>query len=168
MASELGNLREISELQRQMAQIRQELHLDVQGAVRSAQSLTDWRSFIAAHPWLSLGIAATTGFLLVPRRRETERIVTVAAPLSPASTGATPPSGRARSHWSAFQTAYDLIAPVAFRAAQSYALAHLERWLAAHPLVMPHQAAGAGGAEGSTDSERPAGPRQQGVRAFGA
>ena len=35
---------DISEIQRQMAQIRHDMHHEVQCAVRSAQSLTDWRS----------------------------------------------------------------------------------------------------------------------------
>ena len=63
-----------------MAQIRHDMHHDVQGAVEGAQSLTDWRTLIRMNPWISLGIAATVGYLIVPkRRRETPTIVSVDA-----------------------------------------------------------------------------------------
>ena len=60
---------ELSDIQRRMAQIRHDMHEEVQGAVRGAQSLTDWRSMVASHPWAALGAAAAVGYLAVPHRR---------------------------------------------------------------------------------------------------
>jgi hypothetical protein len=156
----------INEIQRQMAQIRQELHHDIQGAVRGAQSLTDWRSAVGNHPWLSLAIAAAAGYLIVPeRRRETRTVVTVGPPPGPDPMPASPVSAgsRGRSRWSAIETAYNLLAPVAVRAAQNYALQLLERWLAAHPFPMPPDALAPERADGS---DRPADHPRHATRFF--
>ena len=57
---------DISDIQRRMAQIRHDMHQEVQGAVKGAQSLTDWRSLVKSHPWLSISVASVVGYLLVP------------------------------------------------------------------------------------------------------
>ena len=118
---------EISEIQRRMAQIRHDMHHEVQGAVRGAQSLTDWRSVVRNRPWLSLSIAVAVGYLIVPRRQSEARTLVTAGPISnPVS----PPTAMLQtepSRWSSLKTVYSLLAPVAVRAAQNYALQHLER-----------------------------------------
>ena len=55
-------------LQRQMRNVREDLseHADV--TVKKARQDTDWRYFVANHPWTSLGAAVALGYLLVPRR----------------------------------------------------------------------------------------------------
>jgi hypothetical protein len=131
---------EIGEIQRQMAQIRQELHHDVRGAVRGAQSLTNWRNLVGRHPWLALGIAVATGYLIVPRRRrEAPAAVSAGGAAGPdlQPTPLMPARPRRQPGWNALQSAYSLLAPVAVRAAQNYALQHLERWLAAHSFALP-------------------------------
>jgi hypothetical protein len=131
-----GSSAEINEIQRRMAQIRREMHADVQGAVRGAQSLTDWRSLIGSHPWAALGVAAGVGYLLVPRRRSDKHsdsaylagALAAANQAVPVDRGSD--SRKAKS--SAFGAISSLLAPVVIRAGQNYALNHLERWLAAH------------------------------------
>jgi len=127
---------EISDIQRRMAQVRHDLHQEVRGAVKDAQSLTDWRSQVRNHPWLVLGAAAAAGYLIVPKRRsESPTIVAVSSP-PPVTleTASVPPAGSPRgSRWGMIGTAIGLLAPVAVRAAQNYAAYHLEQWLAEPP-----------------------------------
>jgi hypothetical protein len=127
---------EITDIQRQMAQIRHELHIEVREAVKGAQSWTDWRSLVRNHPWLTLGAATAVGYLIVPRRRaESPTIVAVSPPaagLAPAAP--VPPEVRPRGRrWGLLGTAFSLLAPLAVRAAQNYALQSLERWMAQQP-----------------------------------
>jgi hypothetical protein len=55
------------EIQRQMAKLRGALEQEAQGVVSSAQTLSDWRYHFRAHPGLFCAVAATIGFVLVPR-----------------------------------------------------------------------------------------------------
>jgi hypothetical protein len=128
---------DISEIQRRMAQIRHDMHQEVQGAVKGAQSLTDWRSFVKGHPWLSISVASVVGYLIVPTRRSTSpTIVTVGNPSPELLTAATADQSRQlkQSRWSILGTAFSLLAPVAVRGAQNYVLGQLEQWLSQHPL----------------------------------
>jgi hypothetical protein len=131
---------EIAEIQRQMALIRHDMHQEVQGAVRGARSLTDWRRLVKSHPWLSVSVASLVGYLIVPRRRtEKPTIVSVEPPrpellavTGQPRTATKPPTNRSN----ALGTAFSLLAPIVVRAAQNYALNYLERWLAQHPLPL--------------------------------
>jgi hypothetical protein len=132
MATASSTTAEITEIQRQMAQIRRELHEDVRGAVEGAQSLTDWRSPVRSHPWLALGAAATLGYVIVPRRRrEPAPAVFAVAPAAAAVSEATPAPRKKR--WGILGSAVGLLAPIAVRAAQNYAIQYLEQWIAAQP-----------------------------------
>jgi hypothetical protein len=129
---------DISDIQRRMAQIRHDMHQEVSGAVKGAQSLTDWRSLVTSHPWLSISVATVVGYLIVPSRRPVSpAILTVGHP-SPELRAATavrdqkPPSKL--SGWSILGTAFSLLAPIAVRGAQTYALGYLEQFLSQHPL----------------------------------
>jgi hypothetical protein len=129
---------DISDIQRRMAQIRHDMHQEVQGAVKGAQSLTNWRSLVKSHPWLSISVASVVGYLIVPRRRSTSpTIVTVGNPspqLLTAATAGDQSRQPKQSGWSVLGTAFSLLAPVAVRGAQNYVLGHLEQWLSQHPL----------------------------------
>jgi hypothetical protein len=129
---------DISEIQRRMAQIRHDMHQEVQGAVKGAQVLADWRSLIRSHPWLSMSLASAAGYLIVPWRRSNyPTIVSMGAPtpeLLAASSARAQTQQPRRTGWSIVGTAFSLLVPVATRAAQNYALGHLEQWLSQHPL----------------------------------
>jgi hypothetical protein len=128
---------EISNIQRRMAQIRREMHQDVQGAVHGAQSLTDWRSLIRGHPWVALGLAAVAGYLIVPKRvRETQALAAPSGtpPEATPITARNQPAPARHAEASTIGTVFSLVAPVAVRAAQNYALKRFERWLEEHPL----------------------------------
>jgi hypothetical protein len=56
------------EIQRQMAELRIDLHRDVEGIVDSARALADWRYYVRKYPWVCLGGAAVLGYLIVPGR----------------------------------------------------------------------------------------------------
>jgi hypothetical protein len=152
---------DISEIQRRMAQIRHDMHQEVQGAVKGAQVLADWRSLIRSHPWLSLSLASAAGYLIVPRRRSNYPTIVSMGPPSPellaASTTQVQAQQPRRTGWSIVGTAFSLLAPVATRAAQNYALGHLEQWLSQHPL--PRSPTGSlDGARRESSSPSGAGP----------
>ena len=129
-----ANAAQISEIQRQMGQIRHEMHQEVRGAVRGAQSLTDWRSMVANHPWAAIGVAAVTGYLVVPHRRSQSdsgdaklaAALAIASRNAAAAQPAAPPAIRS----SIFRSAFSLLTPVLIRAGQNYVLGQLEQWLA--------------------------------------
>lgn len=168
MATAKSTPADITEIQRRMARIRHELHEDVREAVKGAQSLTDWRSQVRSHPWLALGAAAAVGYLLVPRRHAAPAIVAVA----PAA--AVQPSVAAsekKKRWGLIGSAFGLLAPIAVRAAQNYAIQYLEQWIASQPPgsgsslfgagMFPGAGAGgpaAGGRPGPGPGPRPAPP----------
>src|ERR1700722_7924548 len=74
---------DIADIQRRMAQIRLEMHQEVQGAVHGARTLTDWKSLVRSYPWLSLSVAAAVGYFVVPRRRSDAPTVVAVAARSP-------------------------------------------------------------------------------------
>jgi hypothetical protein len=145
---------DIEDIQRRMAQIRHEMHEDVRGAVQGAQSLTDWRSLVKSRPWLSVGLAAAAGYMLVPRRPPVPPIMTVTGVTLPPALGTVDAGPRPRTG-STFSFVLGLFAPVILRAAQGYAAHHLEAWLSSHPLPL----VGIGHERQPDDgSSRPAGP----------
>jgi len=154
---------EVSEIQERMAQIRHEMHQEVQGAVKGAHQLTDWRSLVGNYPWVSLGIAAAVGYLIVPRRAA--RLPTVVTPatapqVAALASAAEQPTGARRSGWKSFGAVSGYLVPVVIRAAQNYALHHFERWLAAHPL---HPREPAHGVRPAENKHEPAAPGFQGT-----
>jgi hypothetical protein len=57
------------EILEQMQTIRSALRKDAAAIVENAKLSVDWRNYVERYPWISLGIAAALGYLLVPRRR---------------------------------------------------------------------------------------------------
>jgi hypothetical protein len=123
---------EIDEIRRKMAQIRHDLHTDVQGVVQGAEAATDWRRFIRGYPLAMMGAALVVGYLVVPRRhRGTSTIPQIApAEIARAATfedsTAVVPEKKSKG---LLGTVFSLVAPVAVRAAQGYALQFAEQWL---------------------------------------
>ena len=131
---------EVDGIRRQMAQIRRELHEDVQGVVAGAEAVADWRRYIRLYPWAAVGAAACLGYLIAPRRhRQTPPItvqVTPAAAAAPVQ--ATAREGKAESAVTVKKekraglagTLFGLLAPMAWKAAQNYAMSFAEQWIA--------------------------------------
>jgi hypothetical protein len=67
-------MKTVEDLQRDMAAIRRDLPEHVEDVVERARALADWRYYIRHYPWLSLGVAAALGYLLVPQRRRVIRL----------------------------------------------------------------------------------------------
>ncbi len=120
-----------------MAQIRRELHEDLQGVVAGAEAATDWRNYVRRYPWAALAAAVTAGYLLVPRRKRpaTEVIAYVpeaARQAEPSRNGTAVPPSKTESTARAglIGTLFGLVGPLAVRAAQSYASHYIENWIA--------------------------------------
>lgn len=53
-----------------MRGIRRNIRADVKKVVANTTQMLDWKSYVKSFPWASLAIAATVGYLLVPRRMQ--------------------------------------------------------------------------------------------------
>lgn len=149
---------DINEIQRRMAQIRRELHEDVRGAVQGAQELTDWRSQVRNHPWLALGAAAALGYLIVPKRHAPPAIVAL-APTQPMPQPVSEPAPKSKKkRWGLIGSAFGLVAPIAVRAAQNYAIQYLEQWIASQPPGSGAGLLGAGLFPGAPTAGQPHAP----------
>lgn len=127
---------EIDDIRKDMAQIRLEMHRDVVDVVHEAESIFDWRSYIRNAPWVSVGAALAIGYLLVPRRRSRPVETYISQPSIPAQPvldGPRQESSLNLSFWGIAGSVLSLAAPVAIRAAQSYAASWLEERLLNSP-----------------------------------
>jgi hypothetical protein len=117
------------DIQRQMAEIRSQLHQDMREVVTVASIATDWRSYLRGYTWLAIGVAFASGYLLVPRRSRTSTVV-----VQPQAVVEQPRQVVTRTDKAAksslIRWALGAIAPIAIRAAQSYALSHIESLVA--------------------------------------
>lgn len=57
-------------IRERMSAIRHDIRSDVDGIVRNAHELADWRHYVRTFPWGSLATAIAAGYLVVPRRLE--------------------------------------------------------------------------------------------------
>jgi hypothetical protein len=125
---------EIEDIQHRMAQIRHDMHGEVLGAVKGARLLADWRSLVGTYPWLTLGAATAIGYFLVPARRSATPTIVTVNPTAPEMAALLESQQQSastnRKSWSITGTVFSLVAPIAVRAAQSYALQYVERLLA--------------------------------------
>jgi hypothetical protein len=157
---------EVEEIRRQMAQIRRELHLDMQGVVAGAEAAFDWRYYVRHYPWPSLGVAAAVGYLIVPRKRRSvsktaeeaaEAAVSkmrgkVKAPVIelPQSESAKKVE-KEKKRSGLIGALLGMVVPVAVRAAQSYASQFVENWIAQQGVLGPAPV-------GAGPAPRPPGP----------
>ena len=134
---------DVDDIRRRMAQIRRGLRENVQGVMAGAEAATDWRYYARRNPWLSLGLAFTIGFLIVPRRRRslTETADAVAARVAQTVTPAPPPEPT-KPRSSLLGGLVGLVSPVLIRIAQSYAASSLENLLTQQGLLGPLPSAG--------------------------
>lgn len=165
------------EIRRQMALIRRELHEDVKEVVATAEAVTDWRRYLKAYPWVSLGVAFAVGYLIVPKRHKTaEALAATQADLTKVrriveSTGQQVAKAAdekpAKRRKSLLGATFAMAAPMALRAAQGYALKYLEQWIMQQQSATlqtgpapahPGRQGGVGPGRPSTGSGRPGGP----------
>jgi hypothetical protein len=132
---ETGFTEQIKTIQRQMARARLEIHQDVGGAVDGVQLLTDWRTIVRSHPWMSMAIAAALGYAVIPRRSIkqpsaglAERAAGPELAALTLPTESTTSAGRGK--WQLLSSAFALLAPIVVRVAQTYTLHYVESWLA--------------------------------------
>jgi len=166
-------LNEPDEIRRKMGQIRRELHEDIREVVAGAEAATDWRRYVRSYPWAAVGAAAVVGFLVVPKAsrsapRDAARqsdVAEVRDELRQATQAALKGEDKRRSLVGA---ALAMVAPLAWRFAQNYALAYVEQWIAQHqqqfmaqagPRTGGPQAPGQPSASGRTGG--PGGPRNR-------
>src|SRR5580704_2192922 len=58
----------IDQVREEMRQIRSNLDDEVATFVESTRGMLDWRSYVRRSPWLCLGAAALTAYLLIPSK----------------------------------------------------------------------------------------------------
>jgi hypothetical protein len=125
---------EVDEIRRKMAQIRRDLHADVQNVVQGAEAATDWRRFVRGYPWASLGAAFVVGYMVVPRRHRghvtTIQVAPAETPRAVAIEGSSAAEPEKPKGKGLLGTVFGLVAPVALRAVQGYALQYAEQWMA--------------------------------------
>lgn len=137
---------EIDDIRRQMALIRHELHVDVKDVVQTAEAVVDWRHYIRRYPWVALGVAATVGYLIVPRRQPAAPRAIVFQPEVAQAVEAVKEQGKKETRKSLIGVAIGMLAPVAVRFAQGYAVQYLEHWIAQqHRHQRPPSSMPAGG-----------------------
>ena len=155
-----------------MADIRRELHEDVRGVVATAEAATDWRRYLIAYPWASLGAAFTVGYLIVPWKQKPATIVADLSKVNAAIEGARDrvveaakvnvASVPAREKGLA-AAALGMLTPLIWRTAQGYALKYLEQWmLQRHEHALhagPPPAQPGGQPRAGQGQNRPAAPR---------
>ena len=130
-----GTLSEVDEIRRHMAQIRHELHQDVQGVVRGAEATADWRRYVRNYPWAMVGIAFGVGFLIVPRRHRAPvaQIQYLPNPQTATHDQAAVPVAvepAKKKGRGIFKTVIGLATPFVLKSAQGYALQYFEQFLA--------------------------------------
>ena len=128
---------DIDDIRRRMAQIRRELHDDVQGVVAGAEAVADWRRWVRNYPWACIGVAFTVGYLVIPRKNRQGPTIHINAPDLPkvkaptavAEAVASPPAEKKKGK-GLIARGFGLLMPVVLRAAQGYALQFAEQWMA--------------------------------------
>lgn len=156
---------EVDDLRREMARIRREMHLDVQGVVASAEAATDWHRYLTAYPLVSLGVAFAAGYLIVPKRKgrnleeAVERALSSSAVNPVRQVVVEPPKDRRKGLIGA---AFGMLVPLALRAAQGYALKYAENWLAEQTVAMQHGVGFPPQPENAGRRPQPGGPGPQG------
>jgi hypothetical protein len=151
---------EIDEIRQKMAQIRRDLHEDVRGVVQGAEAATDWRRFIRNYPWASMGVALAVGYMVVPRRHPSTTTIQMVPPeVARAAAVEEPRAVEARKGKGLLGTVFGLVAPVAFRAAQGYALQFAEQWMAQKVAQQMQQHPDLAAAFGARHAREPQGPR---------
>ena len=70
MERSLQDSPETQAILRRMEEVRCDLDEVAQEIAESARDLGDWHHYVRNYPWVSVGVACTIGYVIVPRRRE--------------------------------------------------------------------------------------------------
>lgn len=120
------------DIQREMALIRSQLFQEMREVVDVVATVADWHSYIRARPWLAIGVAFGSGFLLAPRRARPPALI--AQPSAPGVlTPAPVPQVEKRQQLPLIRWVVGAVVPIAVRAAQTYALKYVESLLENQP-----------------------------------
>ncbi len=125
---------EIDEIRKRMAEIRMELHEDVQGVVAGAEAAFDWQYYVRLYPWAALAGSVVVGYLIVPRKRH-DREPASAVPHTPRSHKAAAKhevqeeKQETRRKSGLVGLAMGFLGPIVMRAAQNYASGYVENWI---------------------------------------
>lgn len=109
-------------LRREMAQIRSDIHENVEGIVDTARNMTDWRYYVRRYPWVAVTAATAVGYLIVPRR---------SGRVEPRSDDSSSITGPTRRPPGVTQTLLTIAADALARHTVAYVGQNAERWLAA-------------------------------------
>ena len=120
------------DIQREMALIRSHLFTEMREVVDVVSTVADWHSYIRARPWLAIGAAFATGFLLAPRRSRPTTVI-VQPPATGVLTPVPVPRVEKRARLPVIRWVFNAVVPIAVRAAQAYALKHVESLLENQP-----------------------------------
>ena len=125
---------EVNDIRRRMAQIRRELHEDVQGVVAGAEAVADWRRWIRNYPWAVCGAAFAIGYLIVPRKHTAAPTIHInnGEPIRSWANSEPEPvvESKKPKKRGLLWKGMGLLAPIVFRAGRNYALQYAETWLA--------------------------------------
>ena len=173
----------VGELRRQMAQIRRELHEDVQGLVAGAEEAGDWRHYVKIYPWAALGLSAAVGYFVVPKRHRTadqvaeEAVEHTAARLrnleravkkrplisiggkAPAKEKEQEKEEEKEKKSGVLGMLFGMVGPIALKAAQNYGTHFVQNWLAQQQAQQSEAGPDPRSASGPTSTRpRPGGP----------
>ncbi len=126
-----------AEIRRRMAQIRRELHEDVQEVVAGAEAVFDWRRYIRMFPWAAVGLAFSVGYIVIPKRRRSiprdlarqGDIADVREAIAKSQEPAESPGSEKRKK-SLVGAALGMLVPLVWRVGRNYAMSYLEQWIA--------------------------------------
>ena len=129
---------EVEEIYREMAAIRREPHDNVSESVAGAEAIVEWGRYAWMYPWVAMGAAAVTGYLIYTGSRRTAEIATpddtAKGPISIAEVGPKEQE-RKRTIQSLLFAAGGIVLPVAINAGQNYVLRWLEKQNPTRPLT---------------------------------
>jgi hypothetical protein len=140
------------------------LHENVRDVVAGAEAAKDWRRYVQAYPWATVAAAMAVGYVVVPgRARRGPRaafseadLEAIRALVEQAGKAGTQPREPVRK--SLLGTGAALLAPLAWRFAQNYAMAYLEQWVAQqHQQWQAHTGPRSAGADGPRQAAPPGG-----------
>jgi hypothetical protein len=153
---------EATEIQREMARIRVELHEDMQGVVAGAEAVASWHRFVKHYPWPSLAVGFAIGYLIVPRKRRSATRTGEAAAHAVVdevreAVGRPRLAEKAKPRRGLFGMLFGFVGPIALRAAQGYAVQYVENWILQQAAQNPLAAGpfGGGGPPPGSPPQRP-------------